>query len=152
MQYHIKKGKRYVPVNDPLAYEGLEKGSWLVVVRPGSTSIRTMLNPKFAELDAALDCLREELTRAISEKSKIRPRITPLSTKEKKAWEAFDKAMGYDRPTYFAEFASYSEIAEKACDHIKKIILENNCDIDKIKKKFKKKTRKLQNSILELET
>lgn len=151
MQYYVKKGKRYVPVNDPHAYEGLGKGIYLVAVRPGSTSIRTLLNPKFAELDAALDCLQEGLTKAIAKQSEMRPSSIPLTAREKKAWKAFDKIMGGEKTRLFAEFASYNEIAASGAAYIRKIMLENNCNIDKIKRKYGKKLRKLKNSIMELE-
>jgi len=151
MQYYVKKGKRYVPVNDPHAYEGLGKGIYLVSVRPGCTTIRTMLNPKFAELDAALDCLQEGLTKAIAKQSEMRPSSIPLTVREQKAWKAFDKIMGGQKVRYFATFASYSEIAESGATYVKKIMLENNCNVDKIKRKYGKKLRKLKNSIMELE-
>jgi len=139
MQYYVKKGKRYRPVNDPIAYEGLGKGAWLVVVEKGSTSIRRQLDTKLVDLDAALYYLREGLTKAIAKKSEMRPRSTPLSDKEKKAWKAFEKVMKGEKNSYFAEFASYNDIAEAGCEYIKKIMLENNCNVKKIKKKYKKK-------------
>ena len=151
MQYYVKKGKGYVPVNDPYAYDGLGEGDWLVTVKPGSQSMRTMLNPDLANLEAAIHHLEDGLVRAIAKASELKPRSTPLTPKEQKAWKAFDKIMGNEKVRYFAQFSSYYDIASAGCQHIHKIMVENNCDVEKIKKKYPIKKRN-ENSILDLET
>jgi hypothetical protein len=140
-QYYIKRGKKYYPVNDPKAYDGLDKGAWYVVVKNGCTSIRTAIEPKFKELDAALHYLHEGLVDAISDASKIRPTSVKLSEKEIKAWDAFEKIMGGkdNLPRYFAQYASYDEIARKGCEYLRKIMMENKMDIEQIKMKFPKR-------------
>lgn len=149
-QYYIKKGKRYIPVNDPLAYDGLEKGAWLVIVKNGSTSIRTQLNPKLAELDAALKYLEDGLADVIMKAGEMRPQKIKMSEKEQKAWKAYKKIVGDDMPNYF-QFSSIQEISEKACNYIKKIMLENNMNIEKIKEKYEIKRKEMVNGILNLE-
>ena len=111
-QLYEKKGNKYVPANDPHAYEGLGNGAWLIVVDKGSTSIRRAVKPKCMELEAALHFLREGLTRAMSKKSELRQREVKLSDKERKAWERYKKTMGDDMPKYF-EYPSFWEIAEE---------------------------------------
>ena len=41
-----KVGKKFVPVNDPYAYDGLRNGFWLIQVKDGSTSIRQEIYPE----------------------------------------------------------------------------------------------------------
>ena len=149
-QYYIKRGKRYFPVNDPGAYDGLGRGAWLVTVEPGSKSIRTAISPKFIELEAALKYLEDGLCNALSKASEMRPRSTPISEKEQRAWKAFRTIVGMDMPRYF-EYASFSEIAQKGCEYIKKVMIENNMNIEKIKEKYEVKKRDIINPILGLE-
>ena len=149
-QYYIKKGNKYVPVNDLLAYDGLGKGSWLVVVKNGSTSIRTQLSPKLSELDAALRYLEDGLVTAIVKAGEMRPKKIKISEKEQKAWKAYKKIVGEDMPNYF-QFSSAQEISEKACNYIKKIMVENDMNIEKIKEKHEIKRKEIVNGIFNLE-
>lgn len=123
----------------------LGKGSWLVVVEDNCTST-TPIDPDFTELDAALYYVKEAMIKAMSEKSKMRPKSVRMSNKELKAWKAYEKIMGDDKPAYF-EFASLDEIAKAGCEVIKSRSVSN-------KKKYRKKCKnKIENmnSILELE-
>lgn len=134
--YTLKNGK-YIPYNDPYALDGLTNGSWLVIVNGNSTSIRKVIEPKFLELEASLKYLEEGLCSAMLDSAKLRPRSTPISKKEQKAWAAFQKIMGKDHPVYF-EFASLHEIAQKGCEYLRKVMVENKCNIKKIEKKYRK--------------
>lgn len=152
-QYYIKKDGKYIPSNDPYALDGLEEGSWMVVVKKNSTSIKSIKKPiksKLIELDSALHYLSEGLIESMHEASKMRPRATLLSKKEQKAWEAYKKIMGKDMPTYFY-YDSLHDIADRGCKYLRKVILENNCDVNKIKEKYEIKKREVNNSIEELE-
>jgi hypothetical protein len=40
-----KVGKKFVPVNDPYAYDGLREGFWLIKISGGTTSIRQQVYP-----------------------------------------------------------------------------------------------------------
>lgn len=145
-QWYHKKNGRYIPLNDPSCYDGLTEGSWLVTVRPGSTSTRQAITPKFIALEAALEYLEEGLTKAIAEESEIRPSPVRMSDKEIKAWDQFRRAMGTkDMPRYFAYYPSYSQIARAGCEYVKKIMIENNFNIKKIKKAVKKIELKNEN-------
>lgn len=149
-QYYIKKNGRYVKANDTMAWEGLSEGSWLVTISPGSKSAKNFIKPKFAELDAALYFLHEGLTKAMIKASEMRPRSTKMSVKEQRAWKAYKKIMGEDIPAYF-EYASLSEIADKGCEYLKKVIYENKYDVKKIKEKYEVKPINVSNSIMDLE-
>ena len=148
-QLYEKVGKKFVPVNDPYAYDGLGKGSWLVIVKPGSKSIRTAIRPSFVELEASLRYLEDGLCEAMRKAGEMRSKTAQISLKEQKAWKVFMKTMEKDMPTLF-EYASYSEIAEAGCEYIRKIMTENNMDAKAIEKKYPLKIRST-NPILELE-
>lgn len=148
-QYYIKRGKKYFPVNDPGAYDGLKPGAWLVIVDKGCTSIRKAIDPKSIKLEAALRYLEDGLCKAISKASEMRPKTVRMSPKEIKAWDVYKKIVGKDIPTYF-EFASHSEMAQKGCEYVRKIMLENNMDIKKIESKYKIKEKGVTNAILGL--
>ena len=148
-QYYIKRGRKYIKVNDPGAYEGLGEGAWMVIVEKGCTSIRTAVNPKLIELDVALRYLEDGLCKAMSKASEMRPKRTPITLKEQKAWKAFRKTMGVDMPSYFY-YASFQEIASHGCDYIKKIMLENNMNMDIIKDTYRIEKKQCKNPILDL--
>jgi len=135
--WYRKENGKFVPINDPWAYDGLAEGSWLVTVKPGSKSIRRAINPKFIELEAALEYLEEGLVCAISEACKARPSSVRMSNEEIKAWEQFEKIAGDDFPKLL-HYASNSDIARAGCDYVKKIMTEYGLNIKKIKKAFKK--------------
>lgn len=147
-EYYIKKNGRYIKAHDPGCLDGLTNGSWLVVVKRGSVSCKQYLKPKLMELEAALRYLEDGLCEAMIDASKIRSRNTKISDKERKAWDVFEKTMGKDMPTYF-EYASTNEIIQKGCAYLRKIMLENNLDADKIKSKYE--IKKVIDTILDLE-
>jgi hypothetical protein len=78
----------------------------------------------------------------------IRSRNCKMSKKEIRAWKEFDRIMGKDKPNLF-EYASYFDIVNAGCEYIRKIMIENKMNIEKIKENFK--SQKIINSILGLE-
>ena len=119
------------------------KGTWLVVVEDGCTSVKR-IDPDFPELDAALHYVHDTMTKAMSRKAKMRPKSIRMSDKEIEAWKAYEKVMGADDiPRYF-EFASLSEIADAGCKVIKKRAKSE-------KKKYRANPKEKINSILDLE-
>jgi len=150
-QYYVKKGNKYVLVNDPYAYDGLAPGAWLVVVDGNCTSVKKAVNPKFIELDAALKYLETGLCNALLKASEMRPKTIRITEKERRAWREFRRIMGEDMPSY-VEYPSNCEVAQKACEYIRKIMIESNCNIDKIKENYETKERKFTNPIFDLET
>lgn len=146
-----KQNGKYVPVNDPYVTDGLTNGVWLVVVKSGSKSCRSKINPKLIEVEGALHYLHEGLCESMRKASEMRPRSIKMSKKEQRAWEAYKKIIGKEIPTYF-EYASFSEIADAGCDYIKKILCENKMSVEKVKEKFASEKQKLaENSIMSLE-
>ena len=84
-QYYKKVNGEYIPANDSYALDGLEEGCWMVIVKPGSKSIRSLIRPEFKNLIAALRYLEDGLVSEMSKKSQMRPYATPMSPKEIKA-------------------------------------------------------------------
>ena len=91
-----KVGKKFTPVNDPYAYDGLRDGFWLIQVKDGCTSIRQEVYPDNACIHAAARLMEKELIEIIRKACEARPSKTPLSPEEKKDWDKFIKKHGYD--------------------------------------------------------
>lgn len=106
-----KVGKKFIPVNDPYAYDGLRNGFWLIQVKDGSTSIRQEIHPDKAPLHAAARLMEDKLVQIICAACEARPNQTKLSPEEKKDWEAFMKKHGDSFSTL--SYPSFQENAEK---------------------------------------
>lgn len=113
-----KVGKKYVLCNDFDAYEGLEKGFWLVQVREGRTSIKRMVYPANAEIAAAAKLKEEKLLDVIREASEARPSKLPISPEALDDWNAFIAKHGQEFS--MLQYPSWQENAEK----IIKILLD----------------------------
>ncbi len=88
-------GKKYVPVNDPFAYDGLREGWWLIHIRSGCTSIRSQVYPNRAEIDAAIREKSEKLSKVILECCEARPKEgVRLSDEARKDWEEMIRKHG----------------------------------------------------------
>ena len=96
--YYEKIGRKYVPVaeydNDLL--DSFTKGTHLVQVYPGGASRRYNIDPAYAPMIAAGRIAEDAICQAISKASELRPKSTPITPKQKKAWEALAKAFGDD--------------------------------------------------------
>ena len=114
-----KVGKKFVPVNDPYAYDGLRNGFWLIQVKDGSTSIRQEIYPDKASLHAAARLMEDKLVQIICGACEARPNETELSPEEKKDWDAFIKKHGDSFNTL-----SYPSIQESAEKIVKALIGE----------------------------
>lgn len=94
--YYEKVGRKYVPVaeydNDLL--DAFTKGTHLVQVYPGGASRRYNIDPAYAPMIAAGRVAEDAICRAINKASELRPKQTPITPKQKKAWEALAKAFG----------------------------------------------------------
>jgi hypothetical protein len=110
--YYEKVGRRYVPVAeyDSTLLDSFPKGNHLVMCYPGGSSRRFNIEPNYAALIAASRVAEDAMSRAIVKASEMRPHNTPITEKQKKAWENLAKAFGGDR--YYIEIPSAREIAE----------------------------------------
>jgi hypothetical protein len=106
-----KVGKKFVPVNDPYAYDGLREGFWLIKIEKGCTSIRQQIYPDKAPLTAAARLIEDKLVDIIRKASEARPAKIPLTPEEKKDWDKFIAKHGESFNTLC--YPSIQENAEK---------------------------------------
>lgn len=94
--YYEKVGRRYVPVaeydNDFL--DSFHKGNHLVMVYPGGTSRRFNVDPNYAGMIAAGRVAEDAICKAISKASELRPKQTPITEGQRKAWNKLAKEFG----------------------------------------------------------
>ena len=99
--FYVKKGRRYVPHStySNEFCDSFPKGTHLVDVYPGGTSRRFNINPAYAPMIAAGRVAEDTMSRAISKASELRPRQTPLTEGQKRAWKKLAKEFGDDLAT-----------------------------------------------------
>jgi len=99
--YYEKIGRRYVPVaeydNDFL--DSFTKGNHLVMSYPGGTSRRFNIDPAYAPMIAASRVAEDEICRAISKASELRPQRTLLTPGQKSAWKNLAEELGDELAT-----------------------------------------------------
>ena len=110
--YYEKVGRRYVPVaeydNDFM--DSYTKGNHLVMCYPGGTSRRFNIDPNYAAMIAAGRVAEDVISSAVVKASEMRPHRTPITEKQREAWDNLTKAFGDER--YYLELPSAREIAE----------------------------------------
>jgi hypothetical protein len=118
-QLYKKIGRKYVPVNDPYALDGLREGWWLVKVAPCSTSIRQCVYPHKAELQAAAKDKEDQLINIIRAASEAKPKEgVALSEQAHADWKAFVAKHGDEFSTMY--YPSFQENAEKIVEALLK--------------------------------
>ena len=110
-QLYKKVSRKYIPVNDPYAYDGLREGWWLIKVEPNSTSIRQQVYPHKAEITAAARDKEEELIKIIRKASEARPKENSLTPEALADWQALIDKHGNQFRTL--QYPSFQENAEK---------------------------------------
>jgi hypothetical protein len=111
--YYEKRGRRYVPVmeHDYELMDAMPKGNHLIMCYPGGRSTRYNIDPALAPMIAAGRVAEDAMSRAVVKASEMRPRKTPITEKQRKAWEALAKSFGDE--VYYVEIPSAREIAEE---------------------------------------
>lgn len=111
--YYEKVGRRYVPVAEYNEdwMDSFKKGTHLVMVYPGGTSRRYNIDPNYAAMIAAGRVAEDAISQAVVKASEMRPHKTPITEKQRKAWDNLTKAFGTER--YYIELPSAREIAEQ---------------------------------------
>ena len=94
--YYEKVGRKYVPVAeyDNELLDSFTKGTHLVQVYPGGASRRYNIDPAYAPMIAAARVAEEAIIRAMHKASELRPKQTPITVGQKKAWERLAKEFG----------------------------------------------------------
>jgi len=110
--FYEKVGKRYKPVaeydNDLM--DSFTKGTHLVDVYPGGSSRRYNINPAYAPMIAAGRVAEDAMCKAISAASEMRPKQTPITEGQRRAWRKLAKEFGDELATL--NIASARDIAE----------------------------------------
>ena len=111
--YYEKQGRKYVPVAeyDNQFLDSFPKGTHLVMCYPGGSSRRFNIDPNYAAMIAAGRVAEDAISKAVVKASEMRPQKTPITEKQRKAWENLSKAFGNER--YYIEIPSAREIAEE---------------------------------------
>ena len=107
-----KIGKRYHPVSDLHAYDGLEQGAWLVMVDSDCTSIRKCIEPDKASVEAAFKITEDKIVNIIAKACEARPKSTLLTPREQKAIKAYYKVMGEEKLLMFNYQSMYGMAQE----------------------------------------
>lgn len=99
--FYKKVGRRYVPVSeyDNELLDSFPKGYHLVSVYPGGSSRRFNIDPNYAAMIAAGRVAEDEICRAISKASELRPQRTLITPGQKAAWEQLAKELGDELAT-----------------------------------------------------
>jgi hypothetical protein len=94
--FYEKRGSRYLPVYeyDNELLSSFNKGTHLVVCKPGSTMTKYNIDPEFAPLIAAGMYAQSAIADAVVEASQLRPSQEPITEDQKRAWESLAVAFG----------------------------------------------------------
>jgi hypothetical protein len=101
--YYEKVGRKYVPVAeyDNNLMDSFHKGNHLVMVYPGGTSRRFNVDPNYAAMIAAGRVAEDAICQAISKAAELRPKSTPITLAQQKAWKKLAKEMGDELCTLY---------------------------------------------------
>jgi hypothetical protein len=113
-----KQGKRYIQVNDPNAYHGLDEGYWLVKIAPGCTSIRQCVYPDRAEIQASMHEKADSIMDIIRKAGEARPTKIKLTKSEQKDWETFIAKHG--KSFNMLSYPSLHDVAEQIVEELLK--------------------------------
>jgi hypothetical protein len=110
--FYKKVGRRYVPVHeyDQTLMDSFPKGTHLVQCYPGGQSTRYNIDPNYAAMIAAGRVAEDAMCQAISAASELRPKQTPLTEGQRKAWKKLAKEFGDELATL--HISSARDIAE----------------------------------------
>lgn len=94
--YYEKIGRKYVPVAeyDNEFLDSFTKGTHLVMSYPGGQSRRYNIDPNYAAMIAAGRVAEDAICKSISKASELRPKSTPITVGQKRAWEKLAKEFG----------------------------------------------------------
>jgi hypothetical protein len=99
--YYEKVGRKYVPVAeyDSDYLDSFPKGSHLVICYPGGQSRRFNIDPAYAALIAAARVAEDAMIQAMTKASELKPKHTPITEGQRKAWKKLAKEFGDELAT-----------------------------------------------------
>ena len=126
--YYEKRGRRYVPVaeynNDWM--DSFPEGTHLIICYPGGVSRRYRIDPNYAAMIAAGRVAEDAICSAIHQASEAKPSRTPLTKRQKAAWEEMKAEFGDELfGLEFGSIYSYAEAGVKAMQEEADKMLKN---------------------------
>ena len=99
--YYEKVGRRYVPVSeyDNDLIDSFTKGTHLVMIYPGGSSRRYNVDPNYVAMIAAGRVAEEAICEVMRKASELRPQQTPITLRQKRAWEKLAREFGSELAT-----------------------------------------------------
>jgi len=112
--FYRKQGRRYIPVHeyDQTLMDSFPKGTHLVDCYPGGQSTRYNIRPAYAPMIAAGRVAADKISEAIVRASDLRPRNTPITEGQRRAWNKLSKEFGSE--IHALAWPSAREAAEEA--------------------------------------
>ena len=94
--FYEKVGRKYIPVRefDSRLQDSFAKGAHLVMSHPGGRSTRYNIDPNYAALIAAGRVAEDAMTKAMQMASELKPRQTPITPAQQRAWKKLAKEFG----------------------------------------------------------
>jgi len=110
--YYEKIGRKYVPVSeyDSEYLDSFSRGTHIVMCYPGGQSRRYNIDPNYAAMIAAGRVAEDAMCHAIHKASEMRPKQTPITEGQRKAWNKLAKEFGDELATL--QINSARDIAE----------------------------------------
>jgi hypothetical protein len=81
--------------------DSFAKGNHLVMCYPGGTSRRFNIDPAYAPMIAAGRVAEDAICKSISKAAELRPKSTPITEAQQKAWKKLAKEMGDELCTLY---------------------------------------------------
>ena len=94
--YYEKRGRKYVPISeyDNDFLDSFTEGTHLVMSYLGGKSTRYNIDPDYAAMIAAGRVAEDAICKAIAKASELRPKSTPITEGQRKAWAKLAKEFG----------------------------------------------------------
>ncbi len=110
--FYEKVGRRYRPVYeyDNELLDAFPKGTHIVMCYPGGSSRRYNIDANYAAMIAAGRVAEDAVCQAIIKAAELRPKKTPLTERQRLAWQELKESFGDD--LFSLNGASTRDIAE----------------------------------------
>lgn len=118
--FYEKVGRKYVPVSeyDSDYLDSFSKGTHIIMCYPGGQSRRYNIDPDYAALIAAGRVAEDAMCKAMHEASAMKPKQTPITEGQRRAWKKLAKEFGDELCTL--NCASAHDIAEAGIKALQK--------------------------------
>jgi len=99
--FYVKQGRRYIPHSSYSSEfcDSFPKGTHLVQSYPGGSSRRFNIDPAYAPMIAAGRVAEDAMCKAIQKASELKPRQTPITEGQRKAWNKLAQEFGDELAT-----------------------------------------------------